>query len=142
MSKSRANLVLDLQSQSLLHVFSYPWAILVCSPRYKILVCKRLTLGIGLPIVFFCFALDYPSATFVCSPRVAHSNLFYIKIKSEIGKINEKSSNSCCDIYSVQHNFYNLPIRSLVGNQLVLFSVNVCCGPFRSRQIKKCRIQW
>ena len=56
MSKSWANLVLGLKGQSLLHVLSYPWATLVCSPRYKISVCRRLTLGYGLPIVFFCFA--------------------------------------------------------------------------------------
>ena len=55
MSKSDANLVLGLKSQSLLHVLSYPWATLVCSPRYKILVCRRLTFCYGLPIVFFCF---------------------------------------------------------------------------------------
>ena len=90
MSKSWANLVLGLKGQSLLHVLSYPWANFVRSPRYKILVCMRLTLGYGLPIVFFCFALGYPWATFVCGPRVAHGNLFYIIIKSEIGKINRK----------------------------------------------------
>ena len=71
MSKSWANLVLGLKSQSLLHVLSYPWATIVLSPRYKILVCRRLTLGYGLSIVFFCFALGYPWASFVCSPRVA-----------------------------------------------------------------------
>ena len=59
MSKSWANLVLGLKGQSLLHVLSYPWAALVRSPRYKILVCRRLTLGYGLPIVFFCSALGY-----------------------------------------------------------------------------------
>ena len=73
MSKSWANLVL---SQSLLHVLSYPWATIVRSPRYKILVCRRLTLGYGLPIVFFCFALGYPWATFVCSQRVAQGRHF------------------------------------------------------------------
>ena len=71
MSKSWANLVLGLKSQSLLHVLAYPWATLVRSPRYKILVCRILTLGYGLRIVFFCFALGYPWDTFVCSPRVA-----------------------------------------------------------------------
>ena len=76
MSKSEANLVLGLKSQSLLHVLSYPWATLVRSPRYKILVYRRLTLGFGLPIVFFCFALGYPWATFVCSPRVAQGRHF------------------------------------------------------------------
>ena len=76
MSKSSVNLVLGLKSQSLLHVLSYPWAIIVCSPRYKILVCRRLTLGYGLPIAFFCFALGYPWATFVCSPRVAQCRHF------------------------------------------------------------------
>ena len=90
MSTSWVNLVLGLKSQSLLHVLSYPWATLVRSPRYKILVCRRLTLGYGLPIVFFCFALGYPWATFVCSPRVAHGNLFYIIINGNFGKINEK----------------------------------------------------
>ena len=70
-SKSCANLNLCLKGQFLLHVLWYPWATLVHSPRYKILVCRRLTLGYGLPIVFFCFALDYPWAIFVCSPRVA-----------------------------------------------------------------------
>ena len=76
MSNTWANLVLDLQSQSLLHVLSYPWATFVCSLRYKILVCRRLTLGYGLPIEFFCFTLGYLWATFVCSPRVAHGSLF------------------------------------------------------------------
>ena len=76
MSKSWANLVLGLKSQSLLHALSYPCASIVRSPRYKILVCRRLTLGYGLPIVFFCFALGYPWATFVCSPRVAHGRHF------------------------------------------------------------------
>ena len=90
MSKSWANLVLGLKRQSLFHVLSYPLATLVRSPRDKILVCRRLTLGYGLPIVFFCFALGYPWATFVCSPRVAHGNLFYIIINSDIAKINEK----------------------------------------------------
>ena len=90
MSKTWANLVLDLQSRSLLHVLSYAWATFYCSPRYKILVCRRLTLSYGLPIAFFCFALGYPWATFVCSPREVHGNLFYLKIKSEFGKINEK----------------------------------------------------
>ena len=71
MSKSWAYLVLGLKSQSLLHVLSNPWATLVRSPRYKILVCRSLTLGYGLPIALFCFALGYPWATFVCSPRVA-----------------------------------------------------------------------
>ena len=71
MSKSWANLVLGLQSQFLLHVLSYPWATLVCSPKYKILVCRRLILGYGLPIVFFRFALGYPWAIFACSARVA-----------------------------------------------------------------------
>ena len=45
MSKSCANLVLGLRGQSLLHILSYLSATLVCSPRYKILVCNRLTLG-------------------------------------------------------------------------------------------------
>ena len=76
MSKSWANLVLVLKGQSLLYVLSYPWATLVRSPRYKILVCRRLTLGYGLPIVFFCFALGYPWATFVCSPKVAQGQHF------------------------------------------------------------------
>ena len=76
MSKCWANLVLGLRSQSLLHVLLYPWATLVRSPRYNILVCRRLTLGYGLPIVFFCFALGYPLATFVCSPRVAQGRHF------------------------------------------------------------------
>ena len=76
MSKSWVNLVLGLKSQSLLHVLSYPWATLVRSPRYKIFVCRRLTLGYGLPIVFFCFALGYPSATFVCSPSVSQGRRF------------------------------------------------------------------
>ena len=79
MSKSWVNLVLGLKSQSLLHVLSYTWATLVCSTRYKILVCYRLTLGYGLPIVFFCFALGYPWATFVCSPRVAQGRNFVEK---------------------------------------------------------------
>ena len=57
MSKPWANLVSDLQSQFPLDVLSNPWATFVCSPRYKILVSARLTLGYGLPIVFFCFAL-------------------------------------------------------------------------------------
>ena len=73
MSKSWANLVLGLNGQSLLHVLSYPWATLVCSPRYKILVCRRLILGYGLPNVFFCFAL---ATTFVCSPRIAQGQHF------------------------------------------------------------------
>ena len=90
MSKSRANLVLGQKSRSLLHVLSCPWATLVLSPRYKILVCRGLTLGYGLPIVFFRFALSYPWATFVCSPRVAYGNLCYIIINSDIGKMNEK----------------------------------------------------
>ena len=90
MCKCCTNLVLGLKGQSLLHVLSYPWATLVCSPRYKILVCRILTLGYRLPIVFFCFALGYPWATFVCSPRVAHGNLCYIIINSDIGKMNEK----------------------------------------------------
>ena len=76
MSKSRDNPVLCLKSQSLLHMLSYPWATLVRSPRYKILVCRRLTLGNGLPIVSFCFALGYPWATFVCNPRVAQGRNF------------------------------------------------------------------
>ena len=76
MSKCWANLVLALRSQSLLHVLSYPWATLVRSPRYNILVCRRLTLGYGLPILFFCFALGYPWATFVCSPRVVQGRHF------------------------------------------------------------------
>ena len=76
MSKTWANLVSDLQSQSLLHVLSYPWATFVCSSRYKIIVCSRLALGYGVPIVFFCFALCYPWATFVCSPRVAHGSRY------------------------------------------------------------------
>ena len=76
MSKSWANLVLGLKGQSLLHVLSYPWATVVRSPRYKILVCKRLTLGYGQSIVFFCFALGYPWATFVCSARVAQGRHF------------------------------------------------------------------
>ena len=76
MSKSWANLVLGLKSQPLLHVLSYPWATLVRSPRYKILVCRRLTLGYGRSIVIFCFALGYPWATFVCSPRVAQGRHF------------------------------------------------------------------
>ena len=59
MSKCWVNLVLGLKGQSLLHVLSYPWAALVRSPRYKILVCRRLTLGFRLPILFFCFALGY-----------------------------------------------------------------------------------
>ena len=86
MSKSWANLVLGLKSQSLLHVLSYPWATLVLSPRYKILVCRRLTLGYGLPIVFFCFALGYPWATFLCSPRVAQGRHFLDRylVKEEV----------------------------------------------------------
>ena len=76
MSKSWANLVLGLNGQSLLHVLLYPWATLVSSPRYKILICRRLTFGYGLPIVFFRFALGYPWATFVCSPRVAQGPHF------------------------------------------------------------------
>ena len=79
MSKSWANLVLGLKSQSLLHALSYPWATIVRSPRYKILVCRRLTLGYGLPIVFFCFALGYPWATFVGSPRVAQGRHFLVR---------------------------------------------------------------
>ena len=67
----QGNLVLGLQSQSPLHVLSYPWATLVCGPRYKILVFKRLTLSYGLPIAFSCFALGYYWATFMCSPKVA-----------------------------------------------------------------------
>ena len=89
MSKTCANLVLDLQSRSLLHVLSYAWATFYCSPRYKILVCRRLTLSYGLPIVFFCFALGYPWATFVCSPRVAHGRLSvdrYLVKQEEIPK--------------------------------------------------------
>ena len=77
MSKSWANLLLSLKGQSLLHIFSYPWPAIVCSPRYKILVCRRLTLGYGLPIVLFCFALGYPWAIFVCSPRVAQGRDFF-----------------------------------------------------------------
>ena len=76
MSKSRANLVLSLNGQSLLHVLWNAWATIVCSPRYKMVVCRRLTLGYGLPIVFFCFALGYPWGTFVCSPRVAQGRHF------------------------------------------------------------------
>ena len=76
LSKSWANLVLGLKGQSLLHVLWYPWATLVHSLRYKILVCRRLTLGYGLPIVFFCFLFGYPWATFVCSPRVAQGRHF------------------------------------------------------------------
>ena len=76
MSKAWANLVLFLKSQSLLHALSYRWATIVRSPRYKILVCRRLTLGYGLPIVFFCFALGYPWTTFVCSQRVAKGRHF------------------------------------------------------------------
>ena len=76
MPKSWDNLVLGLKSQSLLHVLSYPWATLVHSPRYKILVCRRFALGYGLHFVFFCFALGYPWATFVCSPRVAQGRHF------------------------------------------------------------------
>ena len=76
MSKCWVNLVLDLNSQSLLHILSYPWATFFQSPRYKTLVCRRFTLGYGLPIVFFTFALGYPWATFVCSPRVAQGRLF------------------------------------------------------------------
>ena len=90
MSKSWVNLDLGLKSHSLLHVLSYPWATLVHSPRYKILVCSILTLVYGLPIVFFCFALGCPWATFLCSPRVGHGNLFYIIIIRNFGKINEK----------------------------------------------------
>ena len=71
-----ANLVLGLKSQSLLHVLSYPWAALVRSSRYTILVSRILSLGYGLPIVFFCFSLGYPWATFVCSPRVAQGRHF------------------------------------------------------------------
>ena len=84
MSKSWANLLLCLQSQSLLHVLSYPWATLVCSPKYKIVVCRRLTLGYGLPIVFFCSALGYP-----CSPRLAQSWQFvdrYLVKKEKMSK--------------------------------------------------------
>ena len=76
MSKSWTNLVLGLKSESLLHVLSYPCSKIVRRSRYKILVCRRLTLGYGLPIVFFCFALGYPWATFVCSPKVAQSRHF------------------------------------------------------------------
>ena len=76
MSKSWTNLVLGLKGQSLLHASSYAWATRVRSPRYKILVCRRLTLGYELPIVFFCFALGYSWATFVCSPRVAQGRHF------------------------------------------------------------------
>ena len=76
MSKSLANLVLGLKSQSLLHVLAYPWATLVRNPTYKILVCRRLTLGCRLPIVFFCLALGHPRATFVSSPRVTQGRHF------------------------------------------------------------------
>ena len=76
MYNSWFNLVLGLKSQSLLHVLSYPWATFVRSPRYKILVCRRLTLGYGLPIAFFCVTLGYPWATFVCSPSVAQGRHF------------------------------------------------------------------
>ena len=76
MSKSLASLVLGLKSQSLLNVLAYPWATLVRNTRYKILVCRRLTLGYGLRIVFFCFALGYSWDTFVCSPRVAQGRHF------------------------------------------------------------------
>ena len=65
------NIVLGLKSQSLLHALSYPWATIVLRSRYKILVCRRLALGYGIPIVFFCLAFGYPWATFVCSPRSA-----------------------------------------------------------------------
>ena len=47
MSKSWTNLVLGLKGQSLLQVLLYPGATLAHSPRYKILVCRRLTLGYG-----------------------------------------------------------------------------------------------
>ena len=76
MSKSWVNLVLGLKGQSLLHVLSYPWATLVRSPRYIILVCRRLTLGYRLPIEIFCFALGNPWATFVYSSRVAQRRYF------------------------------------------------------------------
>ena len=76
MSKSWANLLLSLKGQTLLHILSYPWATNVRSPSYKILFCRRLTLGYGLPIVLFCFALGYPWAIFVCSPRVAQGRHF------------------------------------------------------------------
>ena len=76
MSKSWINLLLGLKGQSLLHVLSYHWATVVCSPRYKILVCRRLTFCYGLPIVFFCFALGYPWATFMCSQVVGHGRHF------------------------------------------------------------------
>ena len=78
MHKSWANLVLGLQSQSLLHVLSYPWATIVSSPRYKILVCRRLTLGYGLPIVFFCFAFGYPWATFALSFHFEPFHVFLV----------------------------------------------------------------
>ena len=97
MSKSWANLVLGLKSQSLLHALSYPWATIVHSPRYKILVCRRLTLGNGLPIVFFCFALGYPWATFVCSPRVAQGRHFLdrylVKQKEKCLKMSKSEAN-------------------------------------------------
>ena len=87
MSKSLVNLVLGLKGQSLLHVLSYPWATLVSSPRYKILVCGRLNFGYGLPIVFFCFALCYPWATFVCSRRVAQHCHFVDRYLVKEGKM-------------------------------------------------------
>ena len=67
----------------------------------------------------------------------AHGNLCYIIINSDIGKMNEKLSNSSSHIYSVKQNYYDVPVRSFVGNQLVLVSVTVYCGPFRSQKIKK-----
>ena len=97
MSKCLANLVLGLKGQSLLHVLSYPWATVVRSPRYKIVVCSRLTLDYGLPIVFFCFALGYPWATFVCSPRVAQGRHFedryLVKQEKECLKMSKSWAN-------------------------------------------------
>ena len=76
MSKCWVKLVLDLKSQSLLHVLSDPCSNLFQSRRHKTLFCRRLTLGYELPIVFSCFDLGYSCATFVCSPRVAQGRHF------------------------------------------------------------------
>ena len=76
MSKSWVFLVLGLTSQSLLHELSYRWATIVHSQRYNALVCRRLTLGNGIPIVLFCVPLGYPWTTFMCSPMVAQGRHF------------------------------------------------------------------
>ena len=76
MSRCWANLVLGLKSQSLLHALSYPWVTIVRRSRYKVLICRILTLGYGPPIVFFCLAMGYLWDTIVCNRRVAQGRRF------------------------------------------------------------------